>query len=129
MNLLPVVLKAGSDCCKMPSKITEEDEDGEATPSLADAEENSMEAAVTAVLLQLGGIFTLVEEQRTALKVFCCITDFFLLLNSQLTLARAELKTDKLINSIPYQRSIHYSEHAGFIVNLCILQPHRHTKK
>lgn len=36
-----------------------------------------MDAAGTAVLLQLGGIFTLVEDQRTAMKVFCGMIDFF----------------------------------------------------
>lgn len=41
MSLLLVVPKAGSDSCKMSFKTTEEDEDEEVTPSLADAKENS----------------------------------------------------------------------------------------
>lgn len=51
--------EAEGNCCKLPWKATEEDEEEtqEVTESLAAAEETSMEAAVGAVLSGLDCIF------------------------------------------------------------------------
>lgn len=52
-------MEAEGNCCKLPWKATEEDEEEtqEVTESLAAAEETSMEAAVGAVLSGLDCIF------------------------------------------------------------------------
>lgn len=47
--------KTGSDCCKLPVKITKEEE---ATAGLV------LAATGVAVLSELGGIFTVKQEQR-----------------------------------------------------------------
>lgn len=59
------MIKAGSDCCKLAIKTTE---DEEGTASLAVAKKTSTEVAT--VLSELEGIFTLRGEQKTALKDF-----------------------------------------------------------
>lgn len=59
----------GNSCCNRNLKATRKDEEiQEATTSLAAAKEISMDAAAGAFLSEQDDIFTLKDEQRTALK-------------------------------------------------------------
>lgn len=63
LTLIVVRTKAGSNCCNLPLEGPEENEEEtqEMTTSLADANEISIDAALTEVLLVADGVLTLKE--------------------------------------------------------------------
>lgn len=78
ISILLVVMKEGSECCKLPIKTTEEDPgSGCELVNNGCAEEMSVDAAV---LLELDGVLTLEEEETTALEVFPRRKHVFILL-------------------------------------------------